>query len=148
MWVVAMRIKREVIFFIKLYHPSDGSFFTSASTYLQNNISGCPSSNPRGVILRASHLCQHTPLILQSGSCDTRLSGLHLIAMKYGWPISSRRKATLPNLGPCALYIIVAVSLVLCGSSGSIFSSKTASWNSITLSWKIKYVNQKYLLPK
>ena len=37
MRVVAMRLHLEVILFIKLYDPSDGSFFTSVSTYLKNN---------------------------------------------------------------------------------------------------------------
>ena len=35
MKVVAMRLKMEIIPFIKLNHPSDGSSFTSVSTYLQ-----------------------------------------------------------------------------------------------------------------
>ena len=105
MRVVAMRIKIEVIFFVKMCHPSDRTTFISVSTYLQNNSSGCPLSNSRGVRVRASHLCQYATLISQSGSCDIMLDGLHPIAMKTGWHVTSRRKLTLPNLGPPALIV-------------------------------------------
>jgi len=37
---VVMRIKLEIILFVKLYHTSDGSSFTSVSTYLQSNKQG------------------------------------------------------------------------------------------------------------
>ena len=39
----------EIIVFFKVYHPTDESFFTSLSTYLQKNTSGCVSSIPQGV---------------------------------------------------------------------------------------------------
>ena len=56
MRVVAMRLKMEIIFFIKLYHPPDGWSLISVSAYLQNNFSVCWSSNPHIVRLRASHM--------------------------------------------------------------------------------------------
>ena len=52
MSVVAMRLKMYIIWIIILYHPSYGSSFTEVFTYLQNNSSGCPLSNPRGVRVR------------------------------------------------------------------------------------------------
>jgi len=60
--MVAIRIKMEVILFVKMYHPSDGTALTSVSTYLQNKSSGCPSSNPRGVRVRAPHMPPNMPL--------------------------------------------------------------------------------------
>ena len=54
--MVSMRLKMQIIFFIKIYHPSDGTAFISVSTYLETNSSGCPSSNPRGVRVRAFHM--------------------------------------------------------------------------------------------
>ena len=46
----------EIILLVKLYHTSDGSSFTSVSTYDQNNSSGCSPSNTHGVRVRASHM--------------------------------------------------------------------------------------------
>ena len=60
MRVVIMRIRMEVIFFVKIYHTSDGKTFRSVPTYLQKNISDCASSNPRSVRAGASHDCQLT----------------------------------------------------------------------------------------
>ena len=54
--VVAMRLKLLIIQFIKLYQPSDGLSFTSVSTYLQNNSSGCPTCNPHVLRVRVSHM--------------------------------------------------------------------------------------------
>ena len=62
MRVVAMSIMMEIIFFIKMYHPSDGTAFRSVSTYLETNSSGCPLSNPQGVMGRSSNLLPNTHL--------------------------------------------------------------------------------------
>ena len=62
MRVVAMRLKMEKIQFGKLCHPSDGLSSTSVSTYLQNNVSGCPQSNPQCVRLRAAQIWPIAPL--------------------------------------------------------------------------------------
>ena len=116
-----------------MYQAFEGTTFRSVSTYLQNNSSWCQFYDPGCVRVRASHFCQNVPLISQSGSCDIMLVGLYPIIMKTGWPVTSRRKVTLPNLDPPAFYVNVADSLDLHGSSGSIFSSKTASKNNTVL---------------
>ena len=63
MIVVAIRIKMEIILLIKMYHTSDATSFTSVSTYFQNNSTGCQSSNPQGVRVRASNVLSHMHLI-------------------------------------------------------------------------------------
>ena len=62
MRVVTMRLKMKILLFIKLYHPSDGSSFTSVSTYLHNHSSGCPSFKPQGVRVSCSHMGPIMPL--------------------------------------------------------------------------------------
>ena len=57
-----MRLKMEIILLVKLYHPSNGSSFTSVSTYLQNKKSGCPSFTPWGVMVKSSPMGPITPL--------------------------------------------------------------------------------------
>ena len=49
MRVVATRLKMEIILFVILYQPSEGSSYISVSTYRQSNSSGCPSSNTTAV---------------------------------------------------------------------------------------------------
>lgn len=56
MWELAMRVKMEIILFVKLYHPPERPSFTSASTYIQSYSSECPSSNPQSMRVRASHM--------------------------------------------------------------------------------------------
>ena len=92
MRVVAIRLKMEIIQFVKLYHPSDGSSFTSVSTYLQNNSSGRPSFNPRGVRMTFSHGIHHTPLFSQTGCFDPMLDGCNIMAMATIWPGPFREK--------------------------------------------------------
>ena len=60
--VVAIWFKMETILLIKQFHTCDGFSFTSVSTYLQNNRSGCPSSNRQCVRIRASQMGSNTPL--------------------------------------------------------------------------------------
>lgn len=86
MRAVAMSLKMEIIFFTKMYHPSDGTDFRSVSTYLETNRSGCPCSNPQGVMVRSYHLLPDTHLLSQSGSCVTSLNGHHPIAREASWP--------------------------------------------------------------
>ena len=87
------------------------------------------------------HAAQHAPLISQSGSWSEMLNGCQSIAVATSWTGTFRRKATTTTLGPTALYIIVAVFLDMCGSSGSTFYFKNCipEPHSITLSWKRKY---------
>ena len=92
-----MRLKMEIILFVKMYHPSDGSSFTSVSTYLQNNSSGYPSSNPRGVRVRASHMGPKTPL--------SSFNECHAFAVATSWPGLFRGKANITTLGQTAIYI-------------------------------------------
>lgn len=42
MRAVAMSLKMEIIFFIRMYHPYDGTAFRSVSTYLQNRTFSVP----------------------------------------------------------------------------------------------------------
>ena len=60
MRVVTMSINIEKILFVKMYHHSQGSTFTSVSTYLQNKGSVCPSFNPQIVRVRNFHLLPNT----------------------------------------------------------------------------------------
>ena len=62
MRAVTMSLKIEIIHLVKLFQPSDGSSFTSVSTYLHNQGSGNKSTNPRIVRVRASHMGPITPL--------------------------------------------------------------------------------------
>ena len=52
------------------------------------------------------------------------LDGGQAIAMAPIWPGTFKGKATMTTLGPTALYIFMAVSLNMCGSSGSTFYFK------------------------
>ena len=45
MRLVAMRLKMEIILFLKLHIPSGGTSVISVSTYLQNTSSSLPLSN-------------------------------------------------------------------------------------------------------
>ena len=93
-------------------------------------------------------LCRHAPLISQLPQCH-KAYGLSPIAMKTGWPVTSRKKLTVHNLCPPAFYISVAVSLHLSGSSGSSFLKHCIIKKYIIrLRWKIKYESQKYRLSK
>lgn len=61
MRVMAMRLKMEIIDFIKMFYPYDGRAFSSVSTYMKTNISVCPWSNPQGVRVRFCPYCpKHT----------------------------------------------------------------------------------------
>ena len=64
MRVVAMKLKVGIIFFIIMYQPSDGSSFTSVSTYIQKKSSGCPLSDPQVVSVTASLILSHMHLFL------------------------------------------------------------------------------------
>ena len=65
MKVVAMRLKMDIIHFVKFYHPTNGSSLTSVSTYLQKNSSGFPLHKPRCVRLRDAHMGPNTPFSSQ-----------------------------------------------------------------------------------
>ena len=151
MRVVAMSIMMEIIFFIKMYHPSDGTAFRSVSVYLKNKSKRCPSSNPWSVRGESfPNATQHAPLISQSANCSTRLNGHHPIAVATSSPGTFRGKEILPTLGPPAFYIIVAVCLDMFGSSKSTlyFKNCIPEPRSITLIWERLYVRKKSPLTK
>lgn len=150
MRVVMMRLKMEIVLFVKLYHSSDGSSFTSVSTYLQNNISGCLSSNPWGVSVSASHMGPIMPLSSHRVFCVTRLDGHHSIALAIRGPGLFKGKATLPILGPTALYMMIALSPNMCGTSGSMrFCKHFIPWiHSIKSHLERKEVIKKDPFPK
>jgi len=109
--------------FIKMYHPPEGSSFTSLSTYLQNNSSGSLSYNTWGMRVRVSHMGPNIHLS-QSGSWDISFHGCHGISLTTSWPGTFRGKATQPTLVQPSLYILIVLSLNLCGNSGSKFFKK------------------------
>lgn len=74
MRVEAMNVTKEIIFLMKMNHPSDGTAFRSVSTYLLNISSGWPSSKPWGVSVR-------TPIYLPK--CTS-----HLTEGQMGWIFS------------------------------------------------------------
>ena len=118
----------EIIFFIQIYHSSDGTAFRSVSTYLDTNSSGCPLSNPRHPESEIfPPAAQHTPLILQSVSSNTMINGCYPISVANSWPGTFRWKTMPPTLGPPALSRTVAVSQDKCGSYGSTFYLKSAT---------------------
>ena len=92
----------------------------------------------------------HTPLILQSDHWASTLHGHHPTAMATSWPGPFRGKATLPIQGPPALYIIMAFSMDMCGSTGPNFylNNCTPGPHSITLCGKRKYVSEQDWIPK
>ena len=76
MRVVAIWLKLKILIFTETYHSPDGSSFTSVSTYLKNNSSGCPSSTPRRVWLSSSlmgsnmHLSSHRETVVSQCLMD------------------------------------------------------------------------------
>ena len=64
------------------------------------------------------------PLISKFCNCSTRLSGHNAMAMANHWPGTLSGKSCLPNLGPPALSIVMALYLNMCGSSESNFFQK------------------------
>lgn len=103
MRVVALSLMLEIILFIKLPHISDGSFFTSVSTYLQNKNSYGPTPNPQYMRMRASEkgsnmpLCSHREPIVAQGSISVRasprqwgcLDNIHRSNTDHSWPTCS-----------------------------------------------------------
>ena len=59
---VGMSLKMDITLFIYMQHPNNGSSFTSVSTYIQNNRSVCPISNPTDMRLRVSLILPKSPL--------------------------------------------------------------------------------------
>ena len=93
--MVAMRLNLEIILFIKLYHPSDASSFTLVSTYLQNNSSGCPWSNPQGV--------SPSPLTERLLCHKAQWASNHYHGNQLAWTFQSKGNST--HSGPtCLLY--------------------------------------------
>ena len=99
--VVTMRLRMDMILLVKLYHPSDGSSFTSVSTYIQNNSSDFPSSIPSSGILRASHMPPNTHLSSSRVAFGPQglMGGCQSISMVTSSPGALRGKANPPTLG-------------------------------------------------
>ena len=125
-----------------MYHTSDGSSFTSISTYLQNKSSGCLSSKPQGVRVRASHMPSHKHLSSDRVTVRPQFSmgilplpwqpvGLELIDGKPLCPLWAHLLSILFWLFP---WICVAIQ-------GQTFISKTASKNhTVLLSFGKEYM--------
>ena len=97
MRVEAMNVTTEIIFLMKMNHPSDGTAFRSVLTYFEMQSSGFSSPNPRGVRVRSSHLLPNRHLSTQCGNCDTWFTGHLPIDMATRWPGTFRGKA-MPKL--------------------------------------------------
>ena len=143
MRMVDMGLKMEIILFIKLYHTSGGSSFTSVSTYLQNNCSVCPSPILKLWGWELPTWAPSCPSPTQRGCCVTT-------SMATSWPGPFRKQATLPTLGPPALYIRMALSQNMFGTSGSMWFSQHCIpvIHSMKSHLERKYVIEKYTLPK
>ena len=119
MRVLAMRLKVEIILFIKLYHPSDGSSFTSVSTYLQKK--KAQGANPPTLdvwgweFLTWAH---HAPLFSQRGCCVTRIDGHLAIAVAVSCPGPFKGKAT-QHTRPTCYPQNDRYSQNMCGTSGT-----------------------------
>lgn len=100
-----MRLKLDIIQFIKLQHTSDGSPFTSVSTYHQNNCLGCPLSNLQGVRVRASHIWPIMPsLLTERLFCpNSYWASCHCHGNQLAWTFQS--KGNSAHSGPtCSLH--------------------------------------------
>ena len=106
MRVVAMRLKLEIILFRKLHHPSDGSSFTSVSTYFQKNSSGRPSSNTRCAKVRTYQMeaqtCPFAPTVRQLCN-NVPWASCHCLGNKFPWTF--QRESISAHSGPsCYLH--------------------------------------------
>ena len=92
--MVSMRLKLEIILFLKLYHLSEGSFFTSPYTYLQKSRLGCPWYNPCCVRMRFSHMVPITHLSsYREAFVSQSLMGIMALPWKpVGLDLSEERK--------------------------------------------------------
>ena len=134
MSALAMRLKSEILLFIKLYNPQDGSSFTSVSTYLlKKKAQGAfhPTLQVWGWKLPIWGPTSPSPLTERL--LVTRLNGHHAIANASSWPGPFRGKATPPTLGPRVLYIMMALSPNRSGTAIStlIFKHCTSGMHSI-----------------
>lgn len=94
----------EMIFFIQMYNLSDGTEFRSVSTYWRPTSQVAHRPTLKVWVNIFPPATQYGPLILQSGSCDTRLNVCHPIAVASSWPGNFRAKEIQPSLSPPALY--------------------------------------------
>ena len=113
MRLVAMKLKMDRTCSVKTNHPSEGTAFSSAPTYLPNNSSGCPSSTTRAAKGRASQLWPNALLSTLTLAVGSQGS-LGIIPLPWqlveAWNFQTG-EATLPPLGPPALHSPLAVSL-------------------------------------
>ena len=90
---------------VKFYHTSDGSSFTSVSTYLQKKCSGLLLSNPWCVRVRASQIGSNIPFWSHSDDIVSQdFMGIMSLPWKpVGLALSDRRQATHtgPNYEEC-----------------------------------------------
>ena len=70
------------------------------------------------------HGAKYAPLLSQRGCCVTRIDWHQAIDMETSWHGPFICKATPPNLGPCALYIMMALSQNMCVTLGSMLFFK------------------------
>lgn len=110
MQVQAMRLKLEIIPFIKLYNPHYGSSFTWVSTYLQKEELSVTIVQPFGVRIRDSHMGPKKPLSTHRGCWVTKLNGHLAITVVSSWHGPFSGKEIKHILGPPALNIMMAHS--------------------------------------
>ena len=117
--MVVLRIKMEIILFIKLYYTFDGSSLYQYQHTSRTTAHGSHHSTLKVLRVRASQMGSNTPL------CSHReaivLQGLMSSGYYYGnqlaWTIQT--EVTPPSLCPPALHIMMALSVNMCGISGS-----------------------------
>lgn len=121
MKMVDMRLKMDIILLVKFYQQSDWSSSTSVSTYLQQDLRVPITQASLCEVEKFSHGAHSYPSPLTESLLCHNAHWPHAINMDNYWPRTFRGKATLSNLHPPDLYIIMVLSLNMCGSSGSTF---------------------------
>ena len=124
----------QIIFFVNIYHPSDGTAFILASTYHQNNSSGCPSSNTWGVRIRYTHMLPNTHFSSHRVAVGLKCSmGIRPLPWQPGGLDLSEGRQLQP-LWSQPLSIWLWLFLWTCVAvQGDQFISKTASQNHTVL---------------
>ena len=96
----------EIIFFVKNYHPSDRSSFTSVSAFLPKNSSGGPSSNSGVVSLSSSHMPPHKHLFSHRVAVGPQGS-MHVMALPWQpLGLETQREGKSTHSGPTLSLIV------------------------------------------
>ena len=122
MRVVVMRLKMEIILFVKSIWWI--LLYLSIHIPLEQHLRVPIAQHSWCEDETFPHAVHHTPLFSQRGCFVTRLEECNIIAMETSLPGPLREKASPSILGPPALFIVMALSLNTCGTSGSTYFLK------------------------